>query len=176
MMRALNPGESINYSVPFYLIAFLLFVIAEFQMKNDLEDYYSTTEPINLQLSGVMTFFLLCGTSNIIFLGLRSGRKREFWSPKADEASGHGRHRGCRAVWRPGSGVSVSAHGVFLLPALPNLSHYALALSRLRQHARSACPFASRYSRRAPLQRFVHSTVSFCMPVAWFYLLSDVAV
>ena len=57
MVRALNPAESVNYSVPFYLIAFLLFVIAEFQMKNDLEDYYSTTEPINLQLSGVMTFF-----------------------------------------------------------------------------------------------------------------------
>ena len=57
MMRALNPAESVNYSVPFYLIAFLLFVIAEFQMKNDLEDYYSTTEPINLQLNGVMTFF-----------------------------------------------------------------------------------------------------------------------
>ena len=57
IMRALNPGESVNYSVPFYLIALLLFVIAEFQMKNDLEDYYNTTEPINLKLSGVMTFF-----------------------------------------------------------------------------------------------------------------------
>ena len=57
MMRAMNPGETVNYGVPFYLIGFVLFVIAEFQMKNDLEDYYNTTEPINLQLSGVMTFF-----------------------------------------------------------------------------------------------------------------------
>jgi len=57
MMRALNPGESVNYSVPFYLIAFLLFVIAEFQMKNDLEEYYNSVEPINLHLHGGMTFF-----------------------------------------------------------------------------------------------------------------------
>ena len=28
-----------------------------FQMKSDLEDYYNSTEPINLQLSGVMIFF-----------------------------------------------------------------------------------------------------------------------
>jgi hypothetical protein len=26
-------------------------------MKSDLEDYYSTEEPIHLQLNGVMTFF-----------------------------------------------------------------------------------------------------------------------
>ncbi|MGZ4889375.1 MAG: hypothetical protein ACXWBH_09355, partial [Candidatus Angelobacter sp.] len=35
----------------------VLFVIAEFQMKNDLEDYYNTVEPINLRLHGGMTFF-----------------------------------------------------------------------------------------------------------------------
>ena len=57
IMRATNPGESVNYGVPFYLIAFLLFVLAEFQMKNDLEEYYNSVEPINLRLNGGLTFF-----------------------------------------------------------------------------------------------------------------------
>ncbi|HEY2114205.1 MAG TPA: DUF4339 domain-containing protein [Candidatus Angelobacter sp.] len=56
-MRAMNPGETINYGVPFSLLALVLFVIAEFQMKNDLEEYYNSEEPINLRLHGGMTFF-----------------------------------------------------------------------------------------------------------------------
>lgn len=35
----------------------IIFVVAAFQMRSDLEEYYNATEPINLQLSGVMTFF-----------------------------------------------------------------------------------------------------------------------
>ncbi|HZU34109.1 MAG TPA: DUF4339 domain-containing protein [Candidatus Angelobacter sp.] len=35
----------------------VLYLIAVFQMKSDLEDYYNRVEPIHLQLSGVMTFF-----------------------------------------------------------------------------------------------------------------------
>jgi len=35
----------------------IVFWVAAFQMRSDLEDYYNTVEPINLQLSGVMTFF-----------------------------------------------------------------------------------------------------------------------
>jgi uncharacterized protein DUF4339 len=35
----------------------IIFLVAAFQMRTDLEDYYNTIEPINLQLSGVMTFF-----------------------------------------------------------------------------------------------------------------------
>lgn len=57
MMLAVNPGETVNYGVPFYLIGLLLFVIAEFQMKNDLEEYYNSEEPINLRLNGGLTFF-----------------------------------------------------------------------------------------------------------------------
>ena len=57
LMQAMNPGETVNYAVPFYLIAFLLFVIAEFQMKNDLEEYYNSVEPINLRLNVGLTFF-----------------------------------------------------------------------------------------------------------------------
>ncbi len=41
----------------FSLAGFVLVIIALFQMNSDLEDYYNTVEPINLRLSGVMTFF-----------------------------------------------------------------------------------------------------------------------
>ena len=39
------------------IIFAIIFLGAAFQMRSDLEEYYNTTEPINLQLSGVMTFF-----------------------------------------------------------------------------------------------------------------------
>jgi GYF domain 2 len=41
----------------FSIIGFALVIVALFQMKSDLEDYYNTEEPIKLQLNGVMTFF-----------------------------------------------------------------------------------------------------------------------
>jgi hypothetical protein len=56
-MRAMNPGETSHYGVPFSLIGLVLFVFAEFQMKNDLEEYYNSVEPIDLRLHGGMTFF-----------------------------------------------------------------------------------------------------------------------
>jgi hypothetical protein len=34
-----------------------IYLVGAFQMKSDLEEYYNTVEPINLQLNGVMTFF-----------------------------------------------------------------------------------------------------------------------
>ncbi len=57
LMRAMNPGDTSHYGVPFSLIGLVLFVIAEFQMKNDLEEYYNSVEPIDLRLHGGMTFF-----------------------------------------------------------------------------------------------------------------------
>src|ERR1041385_8517580 len=39
------------------LVFFVVYEVGAFQMRSDLEDYYNTVEPINLQLSGVMTFF-----------------------------------------------------------------------------------------------------------------------
>ena len=39
------------------LISVAILLVGAFQMRSDLEEYYNTTEPINLQLSGVMTFF-----------------------------------------------------------------------------------------------------------------------
>jgi uncharacterized membrane protein YtjA (UPF0391 family) len=48
-----------THANPFFsIVAIGLVEVALFQMKSDLEDYYNTVEPINLQLSGVMTFFL----------------------------------------------------------------------------------------------------------------------
>src|SRR6478609_130748 len=53
-----DPGASVF--VPFLLIALagaVLHFIGVFQMRSSLENYYNTVEPINLRLSGVMTFF-----------------------------------------------------------------------------------------------------------------------
>jgi GYF domain 2 len=54
--KAMN-GEPNPIGGLFSLAGIVLVIILLFQMKSDLEDYYNTVEPINLQLSGVMTFF-----------------------------------------------------------------------------------------------------------------------
>jgi hypothetical protein len=53
--RATHEMTSPTLLFPFAALA--LVIIGFFQMKSDLEDYYNTVEPINLHLSGVMTFF-----------------------------------------------------------------------------------------------------------------------
>jgi hypothetical protein len=53
----MNPGEISHYGTPFSFIGLVLFIVAEFQIKSDLEGYYNTHEPIYLRLNGVMTFF-----------------------------------------------------------------------------------------------------------------------
>jgi hypothetical protein len=48
------------FFLPFLLIifsGFVLHMIGVFQMRSSIERYYNTVEPINLRLSGVMTFF-----------------------------------------------------------------------------------------------------------------------
>jgi hypothetical protein len=57
ILAAVNHGQSTPYGSLFNLAAFVLYLVGVFQMKSDLEDYYNSTEPINLQLSGVMVFF-----------------------------------------------------------------------------------------------------------------------
>jgi hypothetical protein len=39
------------------LAATVMIVVGHFSLKNSLEEYFNAVEPINLQLSGVMTFF-----------------------------------------------------------------------------------------------------------------------
>lgn len=57
ILKAMNPGDRTSLGLPFSLISLVLFVVAEFQMKDDLEEYYSSVEPINLRLHGGLTFF-----------------------------------------------------------------------------------------------------------------------
>lgn len=54
---AINRGEPTPFGGLIWLAGCVLFLIGVFQMKGDLEEYYNSIEPINLQLSGVMTFF-----------------------------------------------------------------------------------------------------------------------
>jgi GYF domain 2 len=50
-----------NQAAPFTTLltlgGYVLIIVANFSVRSDLEDYYNTVEPINLRLSGVMTFF-----------------------------------------------------------------------------------------------------------------------
>jgi len=57
IMAVVSHGQSTPYGSLFTLVALVLYFVGVFQMKSDLEDYYNSTEPINLQLSGVMVFF-----------------------------------------------------------------------------------------------------------------------
>ena len=58
----MNPGQDPSAGVlaPFVLIiiaGIVLHFIGIFRMRSSLQNYYNTVEPINLRLSGVMTFF-----------------------------------------------------------------------------------------------------------------------
>jgi hypothetical protein len=53
-------SEPPYFAIPFLLLAVagtVLHLIGIFQMRSSLENYYNTIEPINLRLSGIMTFF-----------------------------------------------------------------------------------------------------------------------
>lgn len=55
-----NQEPSFAFFVPFIFIMIagtVLHFIALFQMRSSIQNYYNTVEPINLRLSGVMTFF-----------------------------------------------------------------------------------------------------------------------
>jgi len=56
-ISAINHTSSQPLSGLITLISLVILWVGVFQMRSDLEEYYNTTEPINLQLSGVMTFF-----------------------------------------------------------------------------------------------------------------------
>lgn len=54
---AMNQGQANPFSALLSLAGLVLQIVAVFTMRSDLEDYYNSTENINLRLSGVMTFF-----------------------------------------------------------------------------------------------------------------------
>jgi hypothetical protein len=56
-MTAINRGQPNPFGPLLTIAGVVLYLVGVFQMKSDLEDYYNSTEPINLQLSGVMVFF-----------------------------------------------------------------------------------------------------------------------
>jgi hypothetical protein len=56
-LAALSHGQATPYGSLFSLAGLVLYLIGVFQMKSDLEDYYNSTEPINLQLHGGLVFF-----------------------------------------------------------------------------------------------------------------------
>lgn len=57
VITAMNHGERNPFGSLITIAGIVLYLVGVFQMKSDLEDYYDSTEPINLQLNGVMVFF-----------------------------------------------------------------------------------------------------------------------
>jgi hypothetical protein len=57
VIAAMNHGEQSPFGALITIAGAVLYLVGVFQMKSDLEDYYNSTEPINLQLSGIMVFF-----------------------------------------------------------------------------------------------------------------------
>jgi len=55
--RTMDQGNPNPIGSLFSLAGFVLIFVAAFTMRSDLEEYYNSTENINLRLSGVMTFF-----------------------------------------------------------------------------------------------------------------------
>jgi len=53
--------------------AAILLICGHFSLKNALEEYYNSVEPINLQLSGVMTFFF-----NVLYFQYHLSKIREW--------------------------------------------------------------------------------------------------
>jgi hypothetical protein len=56
--------------------------MAVFQMKDSLENYYNTVEPINLRLSGVMTFFFAVYYFQYHFSRIAAWKKTGYLQPQ----------------------------------------------------------------------------------------------
>ena len=56
-IAAMNNSEPNPLTGLLVLAGAIVLLIGNFVMRSDLEDYYNSVEPINLRLSGVMTFF-----------------------------------------------------------------------------------------------------------------------
>ncbi|HET9282725.1 MAG TPA: DUF4339 domain-containing protein [Candidatus Angelobacter sp.] len=57
VLAAASPGDYAPVGGLFTLAGVVLYIVGIFQIKGDMEEYYNSIEPINLRLSGVMTFF-----------------------------------------------------------------------------------------------------------------------
>jgi hypothetical protein len=57
VMSAVDRDLAGAISLLVQLAGAVVYLVAMFQIKGDLEEYYNSVEPINLRMSGVMTFF-----------------------------------------------------------------------------------------------------------------------
>jgi hypothetical protein len=64
------------------IIFAIIFLVAAFQMRSDLEEYYNTAEPINLNLNGVMTFFFAIFYFQYHFSRIAQWKKTGVLSPQ----------------------------------------------------------------------------------------------
>jgi hypothetical protein len=51
------PGVGVLAGFGAVLVGVVFYYVAVFQMRDAMQEYYNRVEPINLRLSGVMTFF-----------------------------------------------------------------------------------------------------------------------
>ena len=65
-----------------WLAGLVLIIVAVFQLRSDLEDYYNTVEPINLRLSGVMTFFFAVFYFQHHFTRINEWKKTGYLQPQ----------------------------------------------------------------------------------------------
>jgi GYF domain 2 len=65
-----------------WLASLVLNIVAVFQMRSDIENYYNTVEPINLRLSGVMTFFFAVFYFQYHFTRINEWKKTGYLQPQ----------------------------------------------------------------------------------------------
>jgi len=80
-MRALT-HDATPYGSIFTLAAAVVYLVGAFQIRSDLEDYYNTVEPINLRLSGVMTFFFSVYYFQYHFSRIANWKKTGYLQPQ----------------------------------------------------------------------------------------------
>jgi uncharacterized membrane protein len=72
-------------SIPFILFmiaSMVMYLMAVFQMRSSMEKYYNTVEPINLRLSGVMTFFFAVYYFQYHFSRIAAWKKTGYIQPQ----------------------------------------------------------------------------------------------
>jgi hypothetical protein len=82
---ATGQSEPAFFVIPFWLLIVagaVLHLIGIFQMRSSLENYYNTVEPINLRLSGVMTFFFAVYYFQYHFSRIAAWKKTGYLQPQ----------------------------------------------------------------------------------------------
>jgi hypothetical protein len=65
-----------------YLTGLVLYIVGVFKMRDAIQEYYNTVEPINLRLSGVMTFFFNVLYFQYHFTRIAQWKKTGFLQPQ----------------------------------------------------------------------------------------------